>query len=105
MAVACELCGKETTERKYRLKGRFEKPTELGRIMETLVGEQSTDGNGILRTFHSRMAKARHCHRGHRLWLPPDGIQSVISKPWQTSSDSSFHDGCVFVNSIDPQLC
>ena len=43
MAVACELCGKETTERQYRLKDRFEKPTELGRIMETLLGEQSTD--------------------------------------------------------------
>ena len=26
------------------VEGRFEKPTELGRIMETLVGEQSTDG-------------------------------------------------------------
>ena len=38
------MCGKETTERKYCLKDRFEKPTELGRIMENLVGEQSTDG-------------------------------------------------------------
>ena len=33
------------------MKDRFEKPTELGRIMETLVGEQSTDGIGYNKDF------------------------------------------------------